>query len=432
MTNYSTYIKSISVDTRQTTWPLTFFDRGLFPAVISAKWIYKHRLDDVALQNSLSHLLSYYPHLAGRVHKGTHVKLTNQGILFQVCTEQNIGIQDVSDTLAATKLFTPPLSRTKLLFANGPLMAVRLTMLSDGCVLCVSCSHCVVDGFSYYTMMKDWSDLSKGLDIEPPVLDQSILEQKPTHTKAQTKQQALQLGWHSTINLNAVLKLLDMLLKNRRTKRAKPIYFTQETLDQIQGQLLQKHGLRTTKNSIVTALTIKWISSQLKHSNNQDCSITLIVDCRKRITYIPPKFIGNAVTMITIHIHKANAKIEEIIVDIDKGIQPLRDNHSQQFMDHYKLDSHLRQYKLLLASIDSKNAFSSTPSSYCINNFTQFPVYDVDFEGRGPEFVIPHFLGDLIMIWPAPPERGGIEVYLSSPLEEFVTATTISEILSLR
>ena len=43
----------------------------------------------------------------------------------------------------------------------------------------------------------------------------------------------------------------------------------------------------------------------------------------------------------------------------------------------------------------------------------KLPIYDVDFGGRGPVRAIPHNLLDPVLIWPAPPNVGGVEVYLT-------------------
>jgi len=41
------------------------------------------------------------------------------------------------------------------------------------------------------------------------------------------------------------------------------------------------------------------------------------------------------------------------------------------------------------------------------------PVYDLDFGSGKPQFVIPHDLLDQVLIWPAHPDKGGVDVYFS-------------------
>jgi len=53
------------------------------------------------------------------------------------------------------------------------------------------------------------------------------------------------------------------------------------------------------------------------------------------------------------------------------------------------------------------------PTVAYINNFSKLPIYDLDFGSGKPQFVIPHNLYDQVVIWPAYPEKGGVEVYFS-------------------
>lgn len=48
------------------------------------------------------------------------------------------------------------------------------------------------------------------------------------------------------------------------------------------------------------------------------------------------------------------------------------------------------------------------------------PVYAVDFGAGKPVFVVPHNLPDPVLIWPAPPSRGGVEVYFTGVIAHAV------------
>lgn len=58
--------------------------------------------------------------------------------------------------------------------------------------------------------------------------------------------------------------------------------------------------------------------------------------------------------------------------------------------------------------------YGDKPTIMCINNFSKFPIYSVDFGNGIPIRAIPHNLGDSMLIWPAPPEQGGLEIYFAS------------------
>jgi hypothetical protein len=48
-----------------------------------------------------------------------------------------------------------------------------------------------------------------------------------------------------------------------------------------------------------------------------------------------------------------------------------------------------------------------------VKNFSKLHIYDIDFGSGLPVKVIPHNLSDQVVIWPAPPAVGGVEVYFS-------------------
>jgi hypothetical protein len=64
------------------------------------------------------------------------------------------------------------------------------------------------------------------------------------------------------------------------------------------------------------------------------------------------------------------------------------------------------------------------PTLLYTNSFSKFPVDDLDFGEAShpirPVRAIPHNLGDAIVLWPAPPSVGGIELYFSGTLARAV------------
>ena len=60
---------------------------------------------------------------------------------------------------------------------------------------------------------------------------------------------------------------------------------------------------------------------------------------------------------------------------------------------------------------------AARPTLTYVNNFWALPIYDVDFGEEGapvlPVAAIPHALPDPVLLWPAPPDQGGVEVYFA-------------------
>ena len=70
-------------------------------------------------------------------------------------------------------------------------------------------------------------------------------------------------------------------------------------------------------------------------------------------------------------------------------------------------------HKLPLFAFDVTEMLSKRPTIAHINNFSKLRIYDIDFGSGKPVSVIPHNLSDQVLIWPALPVKGGLEVYFS-------------------
>ncbi len=71
------------------------------------------------------------------------------------------------------------------------------------------------------------------------------------------------------------------------------------------------------------------------------------------------------------------------------------------------------KHRLPYAPVDIAGINAKKPTMAYINNFSKLPIYDLDFGSGKPEFVIPHDLLDQVVIWPAHPDKGRVEVYFS-------------------
>lgn len=72
--------------------------------------------------------------------------------------------------------------------------------------------------------------------------------------------------------------------------------------------------------------------------------------------------------------------------------------------------------RLPVVSFDIAGMYARKPTVFQVNNLSRFPIYEVDFDSGKPVLAIPPDLPNPILIWPAPPWKGGIEVYFSGVL----------------
>jgi hypothetical protein len=78
-----------------------------------------------------------------------------------------------------------------------------------------------------------------------------------------------------------------------------------------------------------------------------------------------------------------------------------------------QLNLNAMKHKLPLAPFDILGMHAKKPTVVYLDNFSTLHIYDINFGSGLPVKVIPHNLHDQVVIWPAPPARGGVEVYFS-------------------
>ncbi|MBN1410371.1 MAG: hypothetical protein JW969_05970 [Spirochaetales bacterium] len=86
---------------------------------------------------------------------------------------------------------------------------------------------------------------------------------------------------------------------------------------------------------------------------------------------------------------------------------------SEKLEAFFRLIVNVSAHKIPYLHFDTVNMNTKHPRLVYINNFSKIHVYDIDFGQGIPVMVIPHNLYDPIVIWPAHPSKGGVEVYFS-------------------
>jgi shikimate O-hydroxycinnamoyltransferase len=138
-----------------------FTGRGAYP--IEFVFAYSGAIDAVRLEESLRRALEAFPPVSSRL-----VRLSDNSLAFEPyaggCTFRVAdSATDFGDETRRSRFLDPVGS------AEGePLARVLLTRTPGGCVLGVSLSHAVVDGYSYFTFLSSWARLFRGEPFPPP------------------------------------------------------------------------------------------------------------------------------------------------------------------------------------------------------------------------------------------------------------------------
>jgi hypothetical protein len=105
--------------------------------------------------------------------------------------------------------------------------------------------------------------------------------------------------------------------------------------------------------------------------------------------------------------------MHEIALTVDQTLEKVRQSPSAKLQSLMELNLYAIKHKLPLAPFDVMGMHAKKPTIVYLNNFSRLHIYDVNFGMGIPHKVIPHNLKDQVVIWPASPAIGGVELYFA-------------------
>jgi hypothetical protein len=407
-------IKADSYSLPYDAWQFTPLDWACFRMMIRGTWVFDMLLDVELMKKGLPKILSYYPHLAGRMKDKTGIALTNDGVPFVVTDEPDLLLEDLlkRDDLVNIKELSHEIKPAQIQKGIDAPLSIKITRLKNGCALGMQCSHACMDGESFYTMVYNWSRMCRGEAIEQPLLDQSLLELPAFNSPAEAKEEALAAGWKK-MSILSILKLLPVIASGILGRRSRPFHVSAKTIKRLKEQLSDSAGKAYSANVVLSALITKRCMELFKQPENAMCSVVTVVNTRERLASIPSNYTGNSSLSIATPAFAANASMNEIAFVVDQTLEKVRQSPSAELQSLMELNLYAIKHKLPLAPFDVMGMHTKKPTIIYLNNFFRLHVYDVNFGMGNPLKVIPHNLKDQVVIWPAPPAIGGVELYFA-------------------
>jgi hypothetical protein len=410
-------IRAAGPTTATTPWPLTELDTINSRFLLRGTWVFAKPLDPNRLKAGLAKLLSDYPPLGARLAKGKEVVRFDSGVPFTVAAEPDAYVSDVLDRPERADRYANKPSVGALRRGSAPPYTVRLTRLRDGCVLSVCCSHALLDGNGFYSMVRNWSRVCTGRDYPRPVFDTSVIPPAGSHTKAERLALAHAQGW-DRIKLGGILKVVLLLLTGRLLVRSAPIRFSDETLRRLTEDAARESGRSDiSTHTALSAHVTRMFTKLFGLPAGTPCLQVTVLDMRERLPGVPANYGCNAAWAARTAEFSAGVSLGELARISRDGLAPWIARPSEKLAELVPLARELVSQGPLLAPYDLGRMHATRPTLVYVNDFSRFPIYDVDFgdEGRPatPARVIPHDLPDPVLFWPAPPSEGGVEVYLT-------------------
>ena len=393
-------------------WKFTALDQTCFPMIIRGTLVYDVQLDVDTMKTGLKKLLYYYPHLSGRMKDKNGIQFTNDGVLFTVTNEPGLLLKDVLKKVQDIERFSTDIKPSRIRRGIDAPLSVKITKLQDGSVLGIKCSHACMDGDSFYTMLYNWGQICKNENFDKPILDQSLFFIPEELSKDQIQQAAFNRGWKKISKL-AFLKILPTFMFGIIKERTDAFYFSADGLNQLKQRISTNVGFPCSTHVALSAFISKMLMKLFKHSEKTTCVQVTVVNLRNRLVEISSTFVGNASSIVATPNFSAGASLEEIAGIIHQTLQPLRETSLEELRKIVSLGIQAMKLKLPVLPFDFTEMYSKKPTVFYMNNFSKFHIYDLDFGSRKPVSIIPHNLSDQVLIWPAHPAKGGVEVYFS-------------------
>jgi shikimate O-hydroxycinnamoyltransferase len=376
------------------------------------------RLDGELLARALARTLSSFPCLTGRMVRdadgGHRVDWTGAPVTFEVA--------DVDGPIARPGPARPakadlaaliaPIATWRLALRGGPLFRARLTRYRDGSVLAVSVAHALTDMHGYCFLVEHWAAQARGEEGRAPCHERTLVDDAAAAAAGRDG-----VGEHFVE--------LSRLGQLRNVARLGAGYFDSvSTVVRVDGGVLARlkaemvaaapaHAQLSTNDALAAHLW-RALGGQRSLDGAQLNRLTTIVNLR-RTSGLPDGYFGNATLAI------AAALPHRELLAASPAERALALRAAAARLDRARIAA-------VTAYLDDHRRAGSFGSLFprmgvfaddlWINNWSRFPVYDLDFGGGRPFWfdLPPVPLPWFVVVAPAGPgAAAGVDLHVSLP-----------------
>lgn len=384
--------------------------------------VYKKGFDLELAERALVDTLKHYPIIAGRYKKDeaghVYADSNDAGIDFRVSHvkgampygPQNLAGKD--DIQQFFKLVLP----WNVVDKDAALLQVNIFQYEDGGMLmCCYAPHSLLDGYSYWGFMQNWSNACRGLEIKPPSFDRQVMiDAGKTEVDASSYELMVAPSWPAYIRTMAGLAWRAVAGLKSEVMRV-PAATIQQWKVQAKAEMPESAGVSTVE--LVTAYVIKAFSPQMPHG--VDRSVGLVLDLRyKRRLKLPRDFFGNALCYAEARYTEAELARQSVPVLAERCRPDSEQVGTASLFRMLALTETYRQKKAVWKLI-FKPTIETLKAGLILNNVVQLPIYDIDL-GRGtPDWydICPMTIR-MLMVVNNPQKDGGVDLHVTASKAE--------------
>ena len=387
---------------------------------IGVAYVFEGAIDTARLKHSLTQILTEYPALAGRADfKTMTVNGAHASVPFTHTRDHPGSAKDyavLGQNIRNRTDFVPEHSLKDITRGRAPLMAVKLTeFIEGGCILGVTINHGLMDAAGFNTVMHRWSDVFTGRE-SPPLDGATRFHNFKTDRSIPGVMSAIKAaGIALPLNFNTwrgrVLKrLMFGGLEKIRARDREMIFYTPAQVAALKSAVQKEAGLDWISTHMALGAHVLHAIAPLQlPAKSTSVTIGNVINLRPRLaptdTHSPDRYVGNAL-YIMLNDLSAKRPIKALSrADFARHLRTAFDG-----LNPARIERDMQNTADSLAAGYGYPGLSLFKPIMALNNQSKMNIYGVDFGAGALLRVIPHDVGDHIMIHPA--ADGGVEVYI--------------------
>lgn len=382
-----------------TMWKLSSFDTFCLGMTIKSAWIYPEIMDFERMKAALAKLAETYPILNGRYDEKMKAAMWDDSVTAELPFEtkdiSQYSTSQLSGNVRQVWSLVKPYDSKGFKKGTVPPFSATLGYLKDGCILYVQCAHATMDAHTFYSLVRQWSELYKGNEIAAMTVDQSLVPSEESYSKEETLRRIQQKGW-PLIKFGKVIKMLFCLVRNNVIKGTTVVPVSQDEISRLRADT----GVGT--NAVLSAVTLKKIAERVPAKKSFKMLFT--TDLRGRIDGVSDSFFGNMSQPAVLDGEvPADADIAQTASLISNALQTaLESDALGENVRLYQCSSH---YSLPYAPFDASDMNCPGNGTIIVNNFLKFRANEIDWGLGMPMYTFTNELPDMIKYWQ--PVSGG-------------------------
>ena len=376
-------------------WKLSPLDTFCLGMTIKGAWIYSSLPSAKDLYDSLEQTLKQYPHLLGRYDEKSKAVLWSGS---ESCIELlELDLRDHSRDEDMYNL-VPKYDINGFKKGQTPALQAFLLRLKDASAIVLQGAHALMDGVSFYSLVREWGRRAMGEQTKPMKVDQSLIPDPDNLNEKQTLAAVQQRNW-CKIGFKSLIKMMFNMISSSRIKDT----FTLEVPWEEIERMKKESGAGC--NAVLCHYAIGKMIEKL--GTEQAYTLIQVADLRGRACEVPEDFMGNFSQALNIGTFQPADGADVIEGKVCKML-----SHKEFLSEQVQLSISASHHSLPYYYFNACDMNSPKPRLFYVNNQLKLRACEIEFGTGLPLRVQQAMLPDMIKIWQSRSD-GPVEIIFS-------------------